>query len=117
MNTAVTSWRKSTRSGGTNQSNCVELRRAWRKSSRSGSTNTSSCVEVAHCSEDGFHLRDSKLGEDSPVFDLALKDFRALLGAAGLDTQKSRKGRANSLGPWCSWVGAKVPHKTWHRQG
>ncbi|GAA2270539.1 hypothetical protein GCM10009853_025290 [Glycomyces scopariae] len=83
MNTAVTSWRKSTRSGGTNQSSCVELRRAWRKSSLSGASNQSDCVEVAPCAEDGFHLRDSKLGDGSPVFDLELKDFRALLGAAG----------------------------------
>ncbi|GAB3220594.1 hypothetical protein GCM10027447_05150 [Glycomyces halotolerans] len=104
MNTAVTSWRKSTRSGAsdqsscvevrrawrksslsgsTNDSSCVEVRRAWRKSSLSGSTNDSSCVEVALCSDDGFHLRDSKLGDGSPVFDLASSDFAALVKAAG----------------------------------
>lgn len=83
MNTAVTSWRKSTRSGASNSSDCVELRRAWRKSSLSGSTNTSDCVEVSPCTDSsGFHLRDSKLGDGSPVFDLAPADLRSLLGHA-----------------------------------
>lgn len=84
MTTGVTVWRKSTRSGAGNDSNCVEVRRAWRKSVRSGSGNNSNCVEVAFCSDDaGFHLRDSKLDTDSPVFDLSPKDFGALINAAG----------------------------------
>jgi hypothetical protein len=84
MTTGVTVWRKSTRSGATNDSSCVEVRRAWRKSAPSGSGNNSNCVEVAFCSdEDGFHLRDSKLDADSPVFDLSPKDFGALINAAG----------------------------------
>lgn len=84
MTTGVTVWRKSTRSGSGNNSNCVEIRRAWRKSTLSGATNDSNCVEVALCSDDdGFHLRDSKLDTDSPVFDLSPKDFGALINAAG----------------------------------
>jgi hypothetical protein len=83
MTTGVTVWRKSTRSGGGNNSNCVEVRRAWRKSTQSGAGNDSSCVEVAFCSDDsGFHLRDSKLGDGSPVFDLAAGDLVSLMRAA-----------------------------------
>lgn len=81
--TDVTAWRKSTRSGSDNNSDCVELRRAWRKSSRSGGDNNSSCVELATCEESGaFHVRDSKLGDGSPVFDLAATDLVSLLRAA-----------------------------------
>jgi len=84
MTTGVTVWRKSTRSGAGNDSSCVEVRRAWRKSTLSGATNNTDCVEVAFCSDDaGFHLRDSKLDTDSPVFDLSPKDFGALIIAAG----------------------------------
>jgi hypothetical protein len=84
MTTGVSVWRKSTRSGSGNNSDCVEVRRAWRKSTRSGAGNDSSCVEVTVCSSDGgFHLRDSKLDADSPVFDLSPKDFGALISAAG----------------------------------
>ncbi|WP_369432061.1 DUF397 domain-containing protein [Glycomyces amatae] len=104
MTTDVTAWRKSTRSGAGNDSDCVEVRRAWRKSTYSGAgidsscievrrvwrkstlsggTNTSDCVEVSPCSDsDGFHLRDSKLGDGSPVFDLTSADLRSLLGHA-----------------------------------
>jgi hypothetical protein len=83
MTTGVTTWRKSTRSGGGNNTDCVEVRRAWRKSTRSGGGNNTSCVEVAFCSDDhGFHLRDSKLDTDSPVFDLSPTDFSALVQAA-----------------------------------
>lgn len=84
MATGVTVWRKSTRSGATNNTDCVEIRRAWRKSTRSGADNTSDCVEIAFCTDDaGFHLRDSKLDADSPVFDLSPKDFGALMNTAG----------------------------------
>jgi hypothetical protein len=96
MNTAVTSWRKSTRSGSTNTSDCVELRRAWRKSPLSGPGDSSNCVEVALCSDsEGFHLRDSKLGDGSPVFDLSSKDLRSLLNHAGL----RNSNRHNNFGP------------------
>jgi hypothetical protein len=81
--TVVTAWRKSTRSGSDNNSECVELRGAWRKSTRSGSDNNSDCVELSTCEESrAFHVRDSKLGDDSPVFDLAATDLVSLLRAA-----------------------------------
>ncbi|WP_205327218.1 DUF397 domain-containing protein [Glycomyces sp. YM15] len=84
MTTGVSVWRKSTRSGSGNNSNCVEVRRAWRKGSRSGADNNTNCVELALCSDDtAFHLRDSKLDTDSPVFDLSPKDLGALINAAG----------------------------------
>jgi hypothetical protein len=84
MTTGVSVWRKSTRSGSGDNSDCVEVRRAWRKSTRSGSGNNSSCVEVSFCSDDaGFHLRDSKLDTASPVFDLSPRDLSALINAAG----------------------------------
>jgi hypothetical protein len=83
MNTAVSSWRKSSRSRAQDTSNCVELRRAWRKSSLSGSTDSSNCVEVSQCADSaGFHVRDSKLGDGSPVFDLGSADLVSLLQAA-----------------------------------
>ncbi|RRS02124.1 DUF397 domain-containing protein [Glycomyces terrestris] len=76
------SWRKSSHSGGDGNSDCVELRRNWRKSARSNGSGTSECVELCACTDDGFHIRDSKLGDDSPVFGLASADLTALLSAA-----------------------------------
>jgi hypothetical protein len=74
-------WRKSTRSGGGNDSSCVECRVTWRKSSRSNSGDDSSCVE-ARTQAGAFQVRDSKLGHDSPIFDLSTTDFKALISAA-----------------------------------
>lgn len=75
-------WRKSSRSDGTENSNCVELRVApWRKSSRSQGTANSDCVE-ARPAGTGFQVRDSKLGDGSPIFDLKTADFTALLQQA-----------------------------------
>lgn len=51
----------------------------WRKSSRSGSGNN--CVE-ARIAITGFQVRDSKLGDDSPVFELRTDEFAGLLRAA-----------------------------------
>lgn len=96
MNTAVTSWRKSTRSGPGDSSSCVEVRRTWRKSIRSGPGDSSNCVEVSLCTDsEGFHLRDSKLGDGSPVFDLSSNDLRSLLNHAGL----RNSNRHNNFGP------------------
>lgn len=82
MRIGVTDWRKSSRSGGAgNDNNCVEVRRSWRKSSLSGAGDDNNCVEVSRCAEDGFHLRDSKLDTESPVFDLSPADFTALAKA------------------------------------
>lgn len=75
------SWRKSSRSGDGAESNCIECRRSWRKSSHSGGGPESSCVETRSTGPD-FQVRDSKLGHDSPVFDLASSDFTALVSAA-----------------------------------
>lgn len=53
----------------------------WRKSTRSQGTADSNCVE-ARTAERGFQVRDSKLGDDSPVFDLDTRAFTGLLRAA-----------------------------------
>jgi hypothetical protein len=55
---------------------------AWRKSTRSGGDGNSECVELAACADAGFHIRDSKLGDSSPVFDLDRDDLTALLSSA-----------------------------------
>lgn len=78
-----TGWRKSSRSGGDPNSNCVEARvSSWRKSSKSSGENDSACVEARAVAAD-FQVRDSKLGDGSPVFDLPVSDFTGLLRAAG----------------------------------
>ena len=79
--TGFTSWRKSSRSSGASDSSCVECRVTWRKSTRSNSGDDSSCVE-ARSQSGAFQVRDSKLGHDSPIFDLTSTDFKALLSAA-----------------------------------
>ncbi|THV37763.1 DUF397 domain-containing protein [Glycomyces buryatensis] len=78
---SATAWRKSTRSSGTNDSNCVECRKTWRKSSRSSGTNSDNCVE-ARTADGGFQVRDSKLGHDSPIFELGTAEFTALIRTA-----------------------------------
>ncbi|HLR97806.1 MAG TPA: DUF397 domain-containing protein [Jiangellaceae bacterium] len=52
----------------------------WRKSSRSQGDG-GNCVE-ARTDKAGFQVRDSKLGESSPIFGLATEDFKAVLRAA-----------------------------------
>ncbi|WP_205325347.1 DUF397 domain-containing protein [Glycomyces sp. YM15] len=75
-------WRKSSRSQGTANSDYVELRVSpWRKSSRSNGAENSACVE-ARPAATGFQVRDSKLGDDSPIFELKTADFTALLQRA-----------------------------------
>lgn len=54
---------------------------AWRKSTRSSGTGSNNCVE-ARSSAGAFQVRDSKLGQVSPVFDLPAADFVGLLDAA-----------------------------------
>jgi hypothetical protein len=54
--------------------------RPWRKSSRSQG-NGGNCVE-ARPAGPGFQVRDSKLGDASPIFDLPGADFGSLLRAA-----------------------------------
>lgn len=53
----------------------------WRKSRRSQGNADSNCVE-ARTDNNGFQVRDSKLGTDSPIFDLATEEFVSLLRAA-----------------------------------
>jgi hypothetical protein len=53
----------------------------WRKSSRSQGGPDSNCVE-ARVTTAGFQVRDSKLGDDSPVFDLEAGEFGDLLRRA-----------------------------------
>jgi len=51
----------------------------WRKSSRSGDNgNGGNCVEARPAGE-GFELRDSKLGTESPRFPLSASAFGVLL--------------------------------------
>jgi hypothetical protein len=58
---------------------------SWRKSSRSG--NNGNCVEV-RLAGGVPQIRDSKLGEDSPILDLDQHTFRAFLDALQPDTTK-----------------------------
>jgi hypothetical protein len=53
----------------------------WRKSSRSSSQGNADCVE-ARSNEERFEVRDSKLGDESPVFGVRTEDFQSLLRAA-----------------------------------
>ncbi|MQM24133.1 DUF397 domain-containing protein [Glycomyces albidus] len=69
-------WKKSSRSGQTG-GQCVEAR--WKKSSRSGSTG-GACVEVRG-QGDVIQVRDTKLGEDSPILDASPSDWRGFLTA------------------------------------
>jgi len=52
----------------------------WRKSTRSGDSGAN-CVE-ARTSDGRFEVRDSKLGNDSPIFGVRTEDYQSLLRAA-----------------------------------
>ncbi|GAA2153470.1 MULTISPECIES: DUF397 domain-containing protein [Glycomyces] len=56
----------------------------WRKSSRSSGAADTECVEARAVAAD-FQVRDSKLGDTSPVFDLKASDFTGLLRTAARD--------------------------------
>lgn len=56
------------------------MKSRWRKSSRSQGDG-GSCVEL-RTSDDEFQVRDSKLGDSSPIFDLRSDDLVSLLRAA-----------------------------------
>ncbi|MEU6249133.1 DUF397 domain-containing protein [Glycomyces sp. NPDC047010] len=51
---------------------------AWRKSTRSNAAGTNECVELRR-QDAGFHVRDSKLGDSSPLLDLGERDLVALI--------------------------------------
>lgn len=72
-------WRKASASIG--MANCVEVSRPeWRKAS--ASANNPNCVEVRGLWRGSVGIRDSKLGEASPVLDVAPDEFAAFLKAA-----------------------------------
>ncbi|MCD0444872.1 DUF397 domain-containing protein [Glycomyces sp. A-F 0318] len=79
-------WRKSSRSGNNTNQNCLEARIApglaseWRKSSRSGNNTNQQCVE-ARSLPHVVQVRDTKLGEDSPILDASPADWRGFLSA------------------------------------
>jgi hypothetical protein len=52
----------------------------WRKSSRSSSQANGDCVE-ARTNEGAFQVRDSKLGDESPIFSLDVQEFVSVLRA------------------------------------
>ncbi|MEU7019842.1 DUF397 domain-containing protein [Streptomyces sp. NPDC046203] len=76
MSAAALSWFKSSYSsdeGG----DCLEVAYDWRKSSYSGSEG-GDCVEVA-THPAAVHVRDSKLGETSPVFTVSPTTWNAFV--------------------------------------
>lgn len=56
------------------------MKSEWRKSSRSGNAG-GNCVEI-RADDHGFQVRDSKLGDGSPIFDMSTEEFVALMRAA-----------------------------------
>jgi hypothetical protein len=74
VHSAFGPWRKSSYSG--REANCVEL--AWRKSSHSG--RESNCVELAHAGRT-VGMRDSKLGDASPILEFPAAELAAFLTA------------------------------------
>ncbi|MFJ9433205.1 DUF397 domain-containing protein [Streptomyces sp. NPDC101490] len=71
-------WRKSSYSGDEGGA-CLEVAYDWCKSSYSGSEG-GDCVEVA-AHPAAVHVRDSKLGESSPVFTVSPGAWDAFVGA------------------------------------
>jgi len=53
---------------------------SWRKSSKSANSGDQNCVE-ARRAETTFQVRDSKLGDGSPIFSIDAEEFERLLGA------------------------------------
>lgn len=60
----------------------------WRKSTRSSSSGNGDCVEARKASA-GFEVRDSKLGDGSPILGVAASDFAALLAAGTRNTESA----------------------------
>ncbi|MEU8538788.1 DUF397 domain-containing protein [Streptomyces sp. NPDC048717] len=76
MSAATLSWFKSSYSGSEGGA-CLEVAYNWRKSSYSGSQG-GACVEVA-THPAAVHVRDSKLGETSPVFTVSPTAWNAFV--------------------------------------
>lgn len=64
-------WRKSSYSGG---GNCVQVG-VWSKSS--SSNGSSACVEVQGAQDGDYLVRDSKLGDASPILRFTPAEFKA----------------------------------------
>lgn len=74
----MTAWRKAKASIG--MANCVEVSRPeWRKATASNSG--AGCVEVRGIWQGSVGIRDSKLGEASPVLEVAPDEFNRFIGA------------------------------------
>lgn len=56
------------------------MKTTWRKSSRSGNSGAN-CVEI-RANDGKFEVRDSKLGDDSPIFGMNTEEFVSLMRAA-----------------------------------
>jgi hypothetical protein len=52
----------------------------WRKSSRSNTSNSGNCVEARKTSQ-VVQVRDTKLGDASPILDASPADWRGFLAA------------------------------------
>lgn len=79
---AALSWFKSSYSGDEG-GDCLEVAYDWRKSSYSGSEG-GNCVEVA-AHPAAVHVRDSKLGEGSPVFAVSPTSWSAFVTQATVE--------------------------------
>ncbi|MEU8887142.1 DUF397 domain-containing protein [Streptomyces sp. NPDC048442] len=66
--TPHSAWFKSSYSGNEG-GDCVEVAHGWHKSSYSGNQG-GDCIEIATCTCADVHVRDSKLGDASPTFDV-----------------------------------------------
>jgi hypothetical protein len=79
-------WRKSSRSGNNDQGQCVEARQVegltqeWRKSSRSAGGVNDQCVEARRAAP-MVQVRDSKLGDGSPILSTSSADWLGFLAA------------------------------------
>jgi hypothetical protein len=70
-------WNKSSRSNPSG--NCLETR--WKKSTRSG-PNSDNCVEAQIGDGGTVQVRDTKLGETSPILNFTRDEWAAFLGGA-----------------------------------
>jgi len=88
----INTWKKSSRSNGNGGNNCVEVywkkssrsnpsgncvSVRWQKSSRSGA-NSDNCVEV-RTEDERILVRDTKLGEASPILSFSTSDWQGFL--------------------------------------
>ena len=84
-----TTWRKSSKSS--ESANCVEVRRVdamildqeWRKATKSN--NNGACAQIRADGQGGVQVRDSKLGEASPVLSFTAAEWSAFLDGAKND--------------------------------